>query len=126
MAVIFNRPSTLDLRRKLRKQSTPAERVLWQYISNKQISDCRFRRQFGVGKFILDFYSPAIRLAIELDGLSHEGGVAQANDETRVQYLEQLGIQVVRFTNHEVATNLEGVVTQVGLTVKRLLGQDPS
>ena len=62
-----NPKNTKTLRQELRASATPAEKLLWQYIKEKQIDNYRFRRQHGVGPYILDFYCPSLRLGIELD-----------------------------------------------------------
>lgn len=77
MTKIFNRNEELEKRRELRNNSTKAESLLWQQLKGKQVAGFKFRRQYSVGKFVLDFYCAERKLAIELDGSSHDGEDAQ-------------------------------------------------
>jgi very-short-patch-repair endonuclease len=104
-----NRLEYQSRRRKLRHALTPAEARLWLSLQRRQL-DCKFRRQHSVGPFILDFYCPHKRLAIELDGAAHDSDAATRYDERRSRYLEQIGVRVIRFLNDDVMQNLEGVL----------------
>ena len=90
---------------------TLAERTLWTAISNKRLAQLRFRCQHVVGQFILDFYCPAYKLAIEVDGSSHIGKTDADSDRTSV--LEAHGIKVIRFQNEEVLGDLDAVLTRI-------------
>ena len=106
-----NPKNTKTLRQELRASATPAEKLLWQYIKEKQIYNYRFRRQHGVGPYILDFYCPSLRLGIELDGNVHDDVIVQEHDLEREKYLKEIaGIHVLRFENEEVTSNTEAVV----------------
>jgi very-short-patch-repair endonuclease len=107
--LISNIAKNKDLRRKLRKNLTEPERKIWNIVRNRQIKGCKFFRQFGVGNYILDFYCPEKKLAVELDGGHHfEEGEIKA-DKQRTEYLELIGIKVIRFQNIDVIKNIEGV-----------------
>ena len=82
-----NTPEMKQYRRELRNHSTTAEKVLWKLIKGKQIEGLRFRRQFSIGNYILDFYCPSLQLAIELDGEYHNDEHTFEKDQTRVQML---------------------------------------
>ena len=110
---IHNRPSLKLRRRALRGALTPAEARLWRHLQRSQLGSKKFRRQHSVGKFILDFYCPAEKLAIELDGAAHDHEAAQVAGVIRDRYLGSLGITVLRFENREVMENLEGVLLQI-------------
>jgi very-short-patch-repair endonuclease len=97
--------------RSLRLNMTPAEEKLWSALQNKQVLGMRFRRQHAVGRYVLDFYCPACKLAIELDGSVHDD--RQEEDAIRTQEIERYGYQVIRFDNAEVMKNLEQVVQQI-------------
>ncbi len=113
MAKYFNPESTKSRRSELRSAMPSSEVALWTRIRNRQVLDCKFRRQHGVGPYMLDFYAPEIELAVELDGDSHfEPGAAEA-DLRRQQFIESLGIQVVRFLNLDVHENLDAVVEKL-------------
>ena len=106
-----NPKNTKTLRQELRASATPAEKLLWQYIKEKQIDNYRFRRQHGVGPYILDFYCPSLRLGIELDGNVHDDVIVQEHDLEREKYLKEIArIHVLRFENEEVTSNTEAVV----------------
>ncbi|MDO5664790.1 MAG: endonuclease domain-containing protein [Bacteroidia bacterium] len=89
-------------RRKLRKNMTAAETSLWEMIRRKQLNGVRFLRQYSVENFILDFYSPKYKLAIELDDEVHNEKYQQERDENRTKRLNELEITVLRFENFEV------------------------
>ena len=79
----------------------------------RKLSGRKFRRQHSIGPYILDFYCPAEKLAVELDGSSHDSETAQAHDDRRADFLSKLGIRIVRFENKDVRKNLEGVLTTI-------------
>jgi len=119
MENFYNNKSLQSLRRKLRMTSTDAERYLWQRLRNKQILNLRFLRQYGVGNYILDFYCPMTRLAIELDGGQHAESKEQ--DELRTAFLGVKGITVLRFWNNDVFKNIDGVLQTIFETSEALM-----
>jgi very-short-patch-repair endonuclease len=99
--------------RKLRREQTPEEQKLWWQLRNRRLDNFKFRRQFPLGKFILDFYCPSRRLAIELDGGQHNE-IAQGHaDQQRTEYLYTQGVKELRFWNNQVRKNLEGVLEAI-------------
>jgi very-short-patch-repair endonuclease len=110
---INNRKELKDRRRELRNNLTPAEATLWILLQRKRLEGRKFRRQHSVGYYILDFYCPAEKLAIELDGQPHFEEAQIKYDEKRTQYLNSLGITVVRFENEEVFRSPEGVLAEI-------------
>ncbi len=100
---------TKPFARDLRKNMTPAELKLWGYLRRRQLGH-RFRRQLPIGNYIIDFASLLTGLAIEVDGGQHYGRSQKEKDRQRTHYLESLGFTVIRFNNHEVLTNIEGVI----------------
>jgi very-short-patch-repair endonuclease len=93
----------------MRKEQTPAEQTLWLALRARRFADTKFRRQLVVGQYIIDFACRApTMLAIEIDGDSH--GDTASYDARRSAYLETKGYRVVRFTNSDVLTNLDGVL----------------
>ena len=113
MTQIFNQIEALEKRRRLRKNSPEAETRLWTYLRGKRMHGYKFRRQVSVGFYILDFYCPALKLAIEIDGSSHEGEDAQEYDAIRQQAIKALGIRFLRFKNADIYDRLEGVITSI-------------
>lgn len=97
-----NLPEQKVFRKELRNNMTSAEVVLWQMLKGKQIEGLKFRRQFGIGPFVLDFYCPTLRLAIELDGIYHFTEEMALYDEQRSMYLKKNDIKVLRFENRIV------------------------
>jgi very-short-patch-repair endonuclease len=94
-----NLPELKTFRRELRNHLTPAEAKLWSYLKEKKLQGRKFRRQHSVGPFILDFYCPAERLAIELDGQVHLSVSARDYDRERDLFLSRYGVLVLRFEN---------------------------
>jgi len=92
---------------------TDAEQLLWYCLRRKQLGGFRFRRQHPFERFVLDYYCCEVKLGIELDGGQHNEPDAKARDGQRTEFLESHGIQVLRFWNNEVFTNLEGVLQKV-------------
>jgi very-short-patch-repair endonuclease len=113
MTYLFNRHEEREKRRDLRNNATRAETMLWNRLRGKQINNLKFRRQASVGPYVLDFYCPELKLALELDGPSHDSEEAQAYDRERQRYIEALGIRFLRFTNAEIYINLEGVLSAI-------------
>ena len=100
---VFNNPEMKAHRRELRTNGTPAERALWNWLKRKQVRGLQFRRQYSVGYHILDFYCPALKLAIELDGDYHNHMVMPEKDGIRDQeLLLKHGIKTLRFENKVV------------------------
>lgn len=101
------------VRRSLRNNSTAPEAILWLRLKGKQIEGLKFRRQFGVGPYVLDFYCPELRLAIELDGEVHNTSWGEAHDEIRTKFLMENNINVLRFKNEVVYQNIEAIVQEI-------------
>lgn len=87
---------------------TEPEIKLWQYLRNEQLG-VKFRRQHSIGEYIADFYCSKLKLVIEIDGESHFNDEAIEYDSIRTNFFKSLGIEVIRFNNDEVMTNIEGV-----------------
>ncbi|MBI5071420.1 endonuclease domain-containing protein [Candidatus Falkowbacteria bacterium] len=116
----YNDPVIKSRRRNLRKNQTDTERKLWSVLRAKQINGLKFFRQYGVGPYILDFYCPKYRLAIELDGSQHGEPINRQRDEKREEYLKGQDINILRFWNNEVLNNFEGVEERLMDEIKRL------
>jgi very-short-patch-repair endonuclease len=99
------------LARQMRHQPTPAEDALWQRLRNRQIHNAKFRRQHAIERFIVDFFCVDAKLIIEVDGAIHD--YTPIEDAIRQQYLESLGLMVIRFTNGEVLQQIAGVVERI-------------
>ena len=106
-----NKKYLQDTRKELRKNITPEELVLWYQLRNNRFYGYNFKRQHSAGNFIVDFYCPLKKLAIELDGSQHLDNIEY--DKERTNFLESLGIKVIRFWNNEVNKNLHGVLLKI-------------
>ena len=106
----FNIKELKETRRELRLNGTSAEAVMWTHIKGRKINGRRWRRQFSVGPFIIDFYCPELKLGIELDGAPHFAPGGYEADESRTDYLRRYGIRIIRFENKDIWTSLESVI----------------
>lgn len=107
---LVNDPKLKSKRSYLRKNQTEVERLLWIQLRRKQLKGVKFFRQYSIGNYIIDFYSPIERLAIEIDGGQHNEDAAKVYDDIRTKYLKQIGIKVLRFWNNDVLRNINGVL----------------
>ncbi|MEA3079322.1 MAG: hypothetical protein QOF05_730 [Sphingomonadales bacterium] len=102
----------LKYAKRLRTDQTPLEQRLWYELRAKRFEGAKFRRQVVIGRYIVDFACRIPRmLIIEVDGDTHAS--QEAYDANRTEFLESKGYRVLRFTNHEVGTNLEGVLMAI-------------
>lgn len=92
---------------------TEAEEILWKHLRAGKIKGIKFRRQHPVGSFVLDFYCAEAKMGIEIDGEIHKRQEIAEYDEGRTFELDKLGIQVIRFTNEEVKTDVGKVVSKI-------------
>ena len=100
-------PDLVSNAKSLRKEMTKEERHLWyDYLRNHPV---KFRRQAVMGKYIVDFYCAKARLVVELDGSQHYEPQNQSADQIRTEYLEKIGVMVLRIANSEVTGNFRGV-----------------
>jgi len=101
--------------KQLRRAMTPAETLLWRYLKANRTDGFGFRRQVPFQNYIADFACMSARLIIELDGESHDSDAQQRSDQARDAFFAGEGFRVLRFTNHDVMSNLEGVVEAIRL-----------
>jgi len=117
MIHLYNDQNSKTRRRSLRRDQTDAERKLWQILRHRQTGGLKFFRQYSVGNYILDFYCPAARLAVEIDGGQH---LDSEHDIKRTNDLRQENIIVLRFWNNDVLTNLAGVYERIEEIIKAI------
>ena len=106
---LFNQSRKKSFRKQLRNEPTRAELILWQQLKGSQLN-YKFRRQQGVGPYVVDFYCPELKLAIEVDGGTHFEPSEIDRDNQRTLFLIQNKIQVLRVTNTEVYESLDTVI----------------
>ncbi len=99
--------------RMLRKNMTTQERILWQFLRKKSINGLKFRRQYPIGNYIVDFICNEKKLIIEVDGGQHNKDKNIIYDEERTKYLETKGYKVIRFWNYDIDNNIEGVYQKI-------------
>lgn len=115
----YNDKSLKQKRRHLRNNMTEQEIILWSYLRKRQLLGLKFIRQYSVDGFILDFYCPRVRLAIEVDGSHH--AKQKEYDNERTKYLKSINIEVLRFWNSEISSDISKVLDRIELQVKRLM-----
>jgi very-short-patch-repair endonuclease len=103
----------VDRARTLRKTATTAEQSLWHHLRNRQLSGHKFRRQVPIGAFVADFACVEAKLVLEVDGGQHYQVAGLASDAARTRWLSERGWTVLRFGNHEVWNEMDGVLRVV-------------
>ncbi len=108
----------VKLARRLRQRQTPAEKMMWELLRGRRFLGLKFRRQYRIERFYVDFGCPEQRLVIELDGEVHETPEQAASDENRDDYLRQTRHTVLRFTNQQVFDETEWVLEEIARNCK--------
>ncbi|MFH1386155.1 MAG: endonuclease domain-containing protein [bacterium] len=125
MTKIYNRSRDREKRQILRKNMTEAEKILWEQIRKRKVNGHKFRRQYSIKGFVIDFYSPEVRLGIEIDGGYHLSRNQRNYDKARQKLIECLEINFIRFTNEEVFNNLEQVIASIRDKIDNSLYSSP-
>jgi very-short-patch-repair endonuclease len=113
MSTTFNKPGSKTRRKYFRKNPTKAERLLWQKLRGSNLAELKFRRQYGVYNYILDFYCPQYRVAIEIIGDVH-GYKSRINTDTiRQRRIEALGIRILTYTNGQIIDGMDDVLNDI-------------
>ncbi|MGW8279090.1 conserved hypothetical protein [Sphingomonas aurantiaca] len=107
----------LDRAKRMRREPTPAEAMLWRQLRGRQISGVKFTRQCVIGPYIADFAARDAKLVIEVDGDTHSD---QARDDSRTDWLERQGYRVIRFSNADIMSGMDGV----WLVISAALGKE--
>lgn len=113
---IINKPALKPRRKQLRSQPTPAEKLLWGKLRKKQLGFW-FKRQVSISNYVIDFYCPPKRLAIELDGSIHKTPSQKKYDLCRTRYLQSFNITEIRFWNSEVERNIHNILQKIYSTL---------
>ena len=104
-------PKMMHRAAELRKQMSPAEKRLWKYLRADQLGGVDFRRQHAIGRYVVDFCSPALKIVVEIDGSPHL--TSRNADHERTAFLESKGYRVLRFWNGRVMNDLNGVLIEI-------------
>ena len=119
-----NQPPLQKNRKYLRTNGTSAEAVMWRMLKNRQVDGWRFRRQFSVDPYILDFYCPELRLCVELDGQHHFTNVGVVRDNIRTEYLWRFHhIRTLRFENVCVFNSPVGVLAEIRSVIHEICSE---
>ena len=125
MTKLYNKSTEKAKRQALRNNMPVAEKIIWAKLRGRQIEGCKFRRQYSIGAFVIDFYAPELKLALEIDGESHFLDGAKEYDDERQAFLEEKGTKVLRFTNEQIYHELDGVITTISQTIQVLRETTP-
>jgi very-short-patch-repair endonuclease len=115
--ILYNTEERKNLRKTLRKSMPKGEILLWQKLKNKQLN-FKFRRQYSVGNYVIDFYCQGLRLGIEVDGFTHNQH--EEYDKKRQKYLESKKIKIIRFNSEEIFKDTDNVVERIYLVCQEL------
>jgi len=113
MPQVHNLSDQKQFRKDLRNNLAPAEAILWIQLQGRKFHGLKFRRQHGVGPYVVDFYCPEIHLAVEVDGMSHFTPEEQERDRVRTEFIASKGICIVRVMNGDVYVDMEKVLTRI-------------
>ena len=117
MTIHYNKQSEKSNRRRLRQKSTEAEKLLWQKLKGRKFLGLKFRRQYSVAQFVLDFYCPEKKTAIELDGKIHDKKDIKNHDENRDGYIEGFKIKIIRIKNDKIIDDIDSVLEYIKLKI---------
>ncbi|MFW2080487.1 endonuclease domain-containing protein [Acinetobacter guillouiae] len=106
-------PKLLEYAKSMRHDATDAEHLMWQLLRAQRFMNLKFRRQHVIEPYIVDFYCHELDLVVELDGGQHNTDVGVANDSERTQFLEALGVKVIRYWNDDVLNQTEVVLADL-------------
>lgn len=115
----FNKKEMKKRRRQLRVSMTYCEKLIWMYLRKRQMKE-RFLRQYSVDNYVIDFYCPKLKLAVEIDGDVHKLEDQKVYDKERQKYLEDFGLGFIRITNEELLANANKAFEKIENEIKRL------
>lgn len=115
----YNKKTEQEKRRLLRNNMTYCEKIVWLHLRKRQLG-YRFLRQYSVDHFVIDFYCPELKLAVELDGNVHEIPEQKDYDRARQKYLEKFGIKFIRITNEEFLGNPNKAFSRIETAIEKL------
>jgi very-short-patch-repair endonuclease len=110
MTKIYNKTNNKEKRRELRKNQTPEELIFWAHVKNRKFHGYKFRRQYSIGNYVVDFYCPELKLVVEIDGGQHYEENRIEHDKFRTKFFNDAGMKVRRYTNLDIKNNLESAL----------------
>jgi len=116
----YNLKKHTKTRKALRNNMPLAEVILWTHLKRKRFRGLKFRRQYGIDRYVVDFYCPKLRLAIEVDGINHLGKKQKLKDQKRQAEIESCGIKVLRYMNTDIYDNIDGVVEDLNCKINEM------
>jgi very-short-patch-repair endonuclease len=116
----FNKSSEKIKRRKLRQNQTEAEKLIWRFLRNRQLLGYKIKRQYSIDHFVVDFYCPELKLAVEADGGSHIEPERKKYDIRREKYLKKFGVSLVRIKDEELFGNPNKAFAKIEDAIKKL------
>jgi very-short-patch-repair endonuclease len=119
----YNKPSEKENRRHLRRNQTISEKLVWMYLKNRQTKGIKFRRQYSVDKYVIDFYCPELKLAIEIDGDVHDLPCQKEYDIIRQNYLQEFGIKFIRIRNEELSENANKAFGKIESEIEKIINE---
>lgn len=120
MTKIFNRFEFKKRRQDLRNNPTRVETLLWNILKGRRLGGYKFRRQHGVGNYVVDFYCAQKKVSVEADGEVHDSEQSKKNDRNRDVFIEKYGIKILRFANDEIERNIEEIAGKILKTLQEL------
>jgi len=117
---IVNKKTMKERRRQLRANMTYCEKLMWAYLRKKQMKE-RFLRQYSVDSYVIDFYSPRLKLAVEVDGDIHDLQDQKKYDKDRQEYLENFGIHFIRIKNEELTSRPDKAFQRIENEIKMII-----
>ena len=113
MTIHYNKQSEKVNRRKLRKEATNAEKILWEKLRGRKFLSLKFKRQYSIAQFVVDFYCPEKRIAIELNGNIHNTEEVRNHDENRDGFIKVFKIKIIRIKNEKVIDDIDDVLEYI-------------
>jgi very-short-patch-repair endonuclease len=115
---LVNVPPLKERHKELRNNPTAAETILWRHLQRRQILGKKFRRQYSIGRYVVDFFCVECDIAIELDGAPHFAQLKEDYEAERTRFLRQQGIQIIRFENRVIYDNLDDVLETIRQAIR--------
>ncbi len=119
MTKIYNKRKFQEFRSELRGRMTKSEALLWKYIKNDSLG-FRFRRQHGIGNYIVDFYCPKLKLVIEVDGLTHAEEEVFEKDQRKERFINENNITLKRYSDNQIFNDLDNTLMDIENTCKEI------